>query len=69
MGYVYFTPVLMLYVPDHQCANASQAVGQCQMYSESGDLVDCQYGYEYDTEGLFETAITDVSTLRIHFVC
>ena len=67
MGYVYFTPVLMLYVPDHRCANASQTVGQCQMYSEdgSGDLVDCQYGYEYDTSGLFETAITDV---RRHFI-
>ena len=62
MGYVYFTPVLMLYEPDHKCANASITVGQCQMYTEGGgDLVDCQYGHEYDTEGLFETAITDVS--------
>ena len=65
MGYVYFTPVLMLYVPDHRCANASVTVGQCQMYSEEegslGELVDCQYGYEYDIDDLFETAITDVS--------
>ena len=58
-GYVYFTPVLMLYVPDHRCANASQTTGQCQMYSGKGHLMDCQYGYEYDTMGLFKTAITD----------
>ena len=58
-GYVYFTPVLMLYLPDHRCANASQTIGQCQMYSEKGHLVDCPYSYEYNTMGLFETAITD----------
>ena len=48
MGYVYFTPVLMLYTPEHRCANASQAVGQCQMYSEEGELVDCQGGNSID---------------------
>ena len=65
------------YTPDHFCApfpdatledSAAACISddfdcQCEMIDDDGAVVDCKYGWVYNTTGLFTSAVTDVREL------